>query len=104
MTQTQAFLFYLTDNSTGIPPVANDQAWSIGDGGRWKSNNRFPVYAIPSAVGFDLMSRLAEYSGNVTEVPNGRELIDQLPSTDYIRLAAEISIGKPLKNVRLDEI
>jgi hypothetical protein len=92
-TQTQAYLFYLTDNSTDIPPPANDRVWSLGEGGRWKAANTFPVYAIPSMLGQELMGRLAEYSGNVTEVPNGAALLEDWPATDYVRLAAEISMG-----------
>lgn len=92
-TQAQAFLFYLTDNGTDIPPVANDPTWSLGDGGHWKTSNRFPVYAIASMLGGQLMEELVDYSGNVTDVPNGNMLIEQWPATDYVRLAAEVTIG-----------
>jgi hypothetical protein len=44
-------------------------------------------------LGQELMGRLAEYSGNVTEVPNGAALLEDWPATDYVRLAAEISMG-----------
>ena len=53
-------------------------------------------------MGQELMRRLAEYSGNVTSVPNGPQLVDMYPATDYVRLAAEISIGKPVYNFMLD--
>jgi hypothetical protein len=85
-------MFYLTDNGTSIPPTANDVVWGLGDGGRWKSANRFPVYAIPSRTGQTIMSHLAEYSGNVTDVPNGHALANDWPSMDYIRLAVELDV------------
>jgi hypothetical protein len=92
-TPTQAFVFYLLDNGTSIPPVPNDPVWGLGDGGRWKSANSFPVYAVSSVTGQTIMSHLAEYSGNVTDVPNGHQLANDWPSMDYIRLAVELDIG-----------
>jgi hypothetical protein len=90
----RAFIFYLADNSTDIPPSANDNVWNLQDGGRWKSNNHFPVYTISGATGNLLMKQLSAYSGNVTQVPNGHELANDFPADDYIRIAAEISVGK----------
>jgi hypothetical protein len=90
----RAFVFYLLDNSTDIPPLANDPTWGLGDGGRWKTTYKFPVYAIPSSRGSQLMSELASYSGNLTSVPNGHDLANQYPPSDYVRLAMDIDIGK----------
>jgi len=87
---TRAFLFYLTDNDTGVPPLANSNVWGLGDGAQWKRNNKFPVYAIPGADGNEIMEQLALYSGNVTDVPNGHQLAGKYRPSDYIRLAAGI--------------
>jgi hypothetical protein len=57
--------------------------------------NRFPVYALPSIVGQNIMKNLADYSGNVTDVPNGHTLANEWPSMDFIRLAVELNIGMP---------
>lgn len=92
-TPAQAFIFYLLDNGTTLPPTANDAVWGLNDGGRWKSTNKYPVYAVSSMTGQNIMSHLAEYSGNVTDVPNGHTLANQYPSMDYIRLAIELDIG-----------
>ncbi|KAF2435939.1 hypothetical protein EJ08DRAFT_295542 [Tothia fuscella] len=86
-----AFLFYLPDNGTSIPPAANDAVWSLKDGGRWKRSSYFPVYAIPGMVGQTLMTQLSIYSGNVTGVPNGHELANLYSPSDYIRLAGEVN-------------
>ncbi|KIW08607.1 uncharacterized protein PV09_00566 [Verruconis gallopava] len=91
-TSAQAFMFYLLDNGTQIPPVADDPVWSLGDGGRWKTTNKLPVYAISSMIGQTVMRNLANYSGNLTTVPNGHELANEWPSMDYIRLAVELDI------------
>ena len=99
-TQTQAFIFYLLDNGTSIPPVASDPAWSLGDGGRWKTTSNFPVYAVSSLLGQELMRQSARYSGNLTDAPNGAALALQWPSTDYVRLAAEIGIGKSCAEIQ----
>jgi hypothetical protein len=89
-----AFIFYLPDNGTDIPPLANNAVWSLKDGGKWKGANRFPVYAIPGQSGYALMQQLAIYSGNVTGVPNGHELANIYSPSDYIRLAAEITTSR----------
>jgi len=89
----RSFLFYLPGNSSDTPPLANDPTWGLGDGGKWKASNRFPVYAIPSWSGNLIMSQLALYTGNLTAVPNGHELADEYPASDYVRLAVQIGIG-----------
>lgn len=89
----RAFLFYLTDNGAVTPPLPNSNVWGLGDGGQWKTNNKFPVYAMPGADGNALTEQLALYSGNVTEVPYGHELANVYHPSDYIRLAADIGVG-----------
>jgi hypothetical protein len=88
----RSFVFYLPGNSTNIPPLANDPTWALGDGGKWKSTNRFPVYAISSNSGNQIMSQLSLYTGNLTSVPNGHELANIYSPSDYIRLALQIEI------------
>jgi hypothetical protein len=92
----RAFIFYLPNNNTDVPPQASDDIWDLQDSGRWKSNNHFPVYTIPGASGYQLMKQLAAYSGNVTQVPNGHELANDYPANDYIRIAAEINVGESI--------
>ena len=97
----RSFIFYLPGNSTDIPPLANDQTWALGDGGKWKSTNKFPVYAVTSNSGTQIMSQLALYTGNLTSVPNGHELASLYPPSDYIRLALQIDtcISTPFPRV-----
>ncbi|KAK5163841.1 hypothetical protein LTR04_002226 [Oleoguttula sp. CCFEE 6159] len=90
----RGFIFYLPDNGTEIPPTANSPIWGLGDGGQWKSTNRYPVYAIPGAQGTELMDQLAIYSGNMTDVPNGHTLTEMgFDSRDYVRLFMDIDTG-----------
>lgn len=89
----RSFLFFIPDGGTDQPPVPNDPQWALNDGGRWKTTNKFSVYAIPGATGAALMQQLSQYSGNVTTVPNGHELANQYPPNDYIRLAAEVNLA-----------
>jgi hypothetical protein len=84
----------LTDNSTGLPPKTNSETWSLRDGGRWKTTYKYPVYAIPSVAGQAIMAHLADYSGNLTDVPNGDVIVRDLPASDYVRLGAELGIRK----------
>jgi len=92
----RAFLFYLPNNDTGVPPLPNDNAWLLNDGGQWKTSNHFPVYAIPGAAGHQIVTALSQYSDNVTNAPFGSELLDsgELQPDDFLRLAADIDIGE----------
>lgn len=65
-------------------------AWGLQDGGQWKFDNKYPVYAVPMQIGVELMEQLAQYSGNMTDVKNGRLLTEQYDSRDYVRLYTEI--------------
>ncbi|KAF9883801.1 hypothetical protein FE257_002785 [Aspergillus nanangensis] len=60
----EALVFFVPSNNGTKPPNADDPTWQLGDGGVWKTQNLFPVYAIPGAAGATLMGQLASYSGN----------------------------------------
>ena len=98
----RAFLFYLVGNwtvngttlsgSTQPPPISSP-VWDLHDGGRWRSANSFPIYALPTDVGNQLMHELSLYSGNMTDVPNGHN-ISEVPGADprdYVRLYTAIN-------------
>lgn len=88
----RAFIFYLPDNGTDVP-LSTDPAWNLNDGGVWKANAHYPVYAVPGFVGAQFMTALSQYSGNVTAAPNGRELINLgVYPSEYVRVMTEIAI------------
>ena len=94
----RAFLFYRPQNSTAnnpSPPTPppNDDCWEMQDGGAWKSQYKYPVYAIPSNDGFLGMQQLAEYSGNMTDAPKGHLLTERYDSRNYVRLYCIIDTG-----------
>ncbi|KAK0335295.1 hypothetical protein LTR02_012331 [Friedmanniomyces endolithicus] len=99
----RGFLFYLpSDNGTETPPEVNSQVWGLGDGGSWKRDNNFPVYAIPGASAGILMEASALYSQNLTDVPYGNVLVERYNSTDYVRLLVDIDTagsGSPLPSL-----
>lgn len=90
----RAFIFYVPDNGTSQPPNPNSPVWNMHDGGQWKLKSTFPVYAIPGHVGNQLMTQLSFYSGNLTAVPNGYDLlwIYQRNLSDYVRIYTEMNI------------
>lgn len=90
-----AFIFYLTDSHTGIPPPVNDEAWNLNDGGSWKSENAYPVYAIPSNAGRIVMHQLAVYSGIPTNGSRGDLLTAAHSSSNYSRLYTTIATNTP---------
>ncbi|RDL42389.1 uncharacterized protein BP5553_02368 [Venustampulla echinocandica] len=88
----RGFIFYLPDNSTDRPPPPSSAVWDLHDGGAWKKKYQFPVYAIPGNSGQQLLLQLSLYSGNVTSIPYGHEIVE-LPGVDprdYVRLYTEI--------------
>ena len=86
-----AFIFYLTDDRTGKPPPVNDETWKLNDGGSWKSENGFPVYAVPSNVGRIMMHQLAVYSEIPTNSSHGNLLTAAHSSNNYSRLYTTIT-------------
>jgi hypothetical protein len=90
----RAFIFYLPDNSADQPPSINSAVWDMNDGGAWKSESPFPVYAVPGLIGSQMMTQLSLYSGNLTTVPYGHELINeyQIDPRDYARVYTEIDV------------
>ena len=80
-------MFYLPDNGTTTPPPVNDQTWNLNDGGQWKAQYKFPVYAIPGSEGAATMQQLAQYSGNSSNDKINSILSEiQFDPSDYIRL------------------
>ncbi|KAI9820135.1 MAG: hypothetical protein M1832_003842 [Thelocarpon impressellum] len=88
-----AFVFYQPDLGADQPPPISDAMWGLGDGGRWKSENHYPVYAVPGQTGAILMQELGRYSGNMTDVENGHQLTELFDARDYVRLYAELDLG-----------
>ena len=79
----RAFVFYLPDNGTS-PPPPEDPAWSLNDGGRWRSWAKFPVYAISGMDGFCtlMQSTWPATRAIFTNVPYGHSLADEY-APDY---------------------
>jgi hypothetical protein len=88
---TKGFITYLPGNGNAQPPVLNNPAWELQDGGMWQRDNTFPTYALSSISGDNVMDQLNLYSGNLSTVPNGADLGRIFDSTDYIRLWATVS-------------
>ncbi|EEP81743.1 predicted protein [Uncinocarpus reesii 1704] len=70
-------LFYRPGNSRARPPPADAPEWDLGDNDQWKSEHKFPAYAIPGAFGTSLMEQLSLYSGNLSDAPQGPYLTMQ---------------------------
>ena len=82
-----AFMFYHPDNGSSTPPPVSDPSWDLGDGGRWKAQNKFPVYAIPGLEGAMIMQELAQYNGNSSNpLIQGILAYEQFDQSDYVRL------------------
>ncbi|KAL9103603.1 MAG: hypothetical protein Q9163_001367 [Psora crenata] len=89
-----AFLFYVpSQNTTAKPPWPNDETWNLGDGGQWKSQNKYPVYAIPGPHGATIMQHLAISSSNLSQVKDSGLLLQEIDPTDYVRVFASFDVG-----------
>ena len=93
----RGFIFYQPGNSSDEPPPSNSPIWELNGSARWKTQSAFPVYAVSSLVGYEIMRQLSFYSGNLTEVPHGQnitELYDPNPE-DYVRIWTDITVSIP---------
>lgn len=98
----RAFIFYIPDNGTSIPPPLDDPIWDLNDGGQWKQTTHFPVYAIPGAIGASFMEAISLYSGNVSSVPLGSELIDLgVYPSEFVRVYTHIKVTNSTSLPRL---
>jgi hypothetical protein len=88
------FIFYKPYNESGEPPAANSPAWNLGDEGRWKIQNHYPVIAVSGVVGQELVTQLGRYIGSLSNVPNGRNISDLYDATadDYARIWTQITV------------
>lgn len=78
------------------PPPGNDQSWSIQDGGRWRTDNQFPIYAVPASWALNQLALSSQYSGSMSAAPNGNQLTQQYDARDYPRLFARVDlVGGP---------
>lgn len=89
----RAVITYLPNSTAGLdPPNPSDNAWNLNDGNRWKTVNQYPVYAVTTNNGPNLLNELSLYSGNMSDAPNGQQLIQNYPPRDFPRLFAHIDI------------
>jgi hypothetical protein len=77
-----------------MPPPISSPVWDMHDGGVWKSQAQYPVYAVPGSIGNQMMIQLSHYSGNLTKVPSGRTLMSeyQIDPRSYVRVYTEIDL------------
>jgi hypothetical protein len=95
MAPVRALLVYHPNDGTSQPPPVSSPSWGLDDGGAWKSQTPFPVYAISSDMGTQLIRQSSLYSGNMTDVPHGHEISEMAggDSRDYVRLYTKISMS-----------
>ena len=93
MEAARGVFFYHDDGDNTRPPPVSDPSWNLRDGGRWKGENQFPIYALPGAIGSTLMTQLSLYSGNMSSAPHGDELTQIYDPDQLIRLFTRVNIS-----------
>jgi Ring finger domain len=93
MDAARGVIFFQNDSSSTKPPPVSDRIWNLHDGGRWKGQNQFPVYAIPATIGTALLHQLSLYSGNMSSAPYGDELVQIYDPNDSVKLFTRITIS-----------
>ncbi|KAK2617051.1 hypothetical protein QQS21_000145 [Conoideocrella luteorostrata] len=93
----KAFLFYKPNNSTNKPQEGDSPVWNLGDGGAWRSNHHFPIFAIPGREGQKIIKQLSLYSGAISQVPHGDEIkqLYNIHWTTYLRIWTKLTLDKP---------
>ncbi|KAG0138175.1 hypothetical protein HOY82DRAFT_535093 [Tuber indicum] len=84
----KGFIFYLDDRAAKIPEV-KDPYWH----GVPFDNFEFPIYAIPGRDGIPLLDKIAEYSGNMSEVWEAQNLTSYYDPKDFARVYMEVDTG-----------
>lgn len=90
----RAFIVYIPESPMEMPPPVSDPVWGLGDGGSWKKKNKFPVYAIPGHQGSSIMTQLGQYSGAISNAPNGSLLQEQLRSSSVARMYSSVELAE----------
>ncbi|KAL0935288.1 RING finger domain-containing protein [Colletotrichum truncatum] len=90
----RAFIFYRPNNSTKEPQGADSPIWDLDDNDAWRSQNRFPIFAIPGAEGNKMMRALSLYSGNLSTIPYGDQIQDiyEPHENDFVRIWTELTV------------
>ncbi|OTA98711.1 hypothetical protein M426DRAFT_258190, partial [Hypoxylon sp. CI-4A] len=90
----RGMLVYRPDGDTSPPPDADDEVWDLGDAGAWKTRNRYPVYAISTTSGNEMMRQLSFYSGDLSQVPFSDQIISTYSPNpaDYVRVWTELTV------------
>jgi len=93
----RGFVFYLPFNSTDAPPDGDSSLWDLSDNGAWKTQNHYPIFAVPGAVGIEMMEQLSFYSGNLSDVPFGQNITSLYSPdpADYVRIWTELYVNTP---------
>lgn len=91
----RAFIFYRPSNVSSDPPPADSPEWDLGDRGRWKTQNRFPILAVSGLAGQELMHQAGLYSGNLSDVPYARNItsVYEADPSDYVRIWTQIYVS-----------
>lgn len=89
----QGAIFFHNDNSSVQPPQPDNAQWNLGDGGHWKSQNQFPVYALPSILCIEMIKQLSYYSGNMSQAPYGNILTQRYNPNDPVRLYVRMDVS-----------
>lgn len=84
----RAFVFFTPDPDVGIPPRTHS-SWA----GVSFKNLDFPIYAIQGIKGIQLMGKVAEYSGNMSDAWEARDLTSYYNNMDYARVFLEVDTG-----------
>ncbi|KAF4855155.1 putative RING finger membrane protein [Colletotrichum siamense] len=90
----RAFIFYRPNNSTREPQGADSPIWDLDDNDAWRTQNRFPIFAVPGAQGNKMMRQLSLYSGNLSSIPYGDQIQDIYDphDNDYVRIWTELTV------------
>ncbi|OTA68813.1 hypothetical protein K449DRAFT_408249 [Hypoxylon sp. EC38] len=90
----RGMLVYRPNSDASQPPPVDDDVWDLEDGGLWKTQNHYPVYAIPGTSGNEMMRQLSLYSGDLSQVPFSSQIISTYSPNpaDYVRVWTELTV------------
>ena len=91
--KTGAMVFFIPGSGSEQPPTVSDPVWDVDDGGRWKRETEFPVYALSGDAGSTLVNELSAYVGDLDDVPLS-DVVRQDYGPGYVKIFAQLQTGR----------
>jgi Ring finger domain len=93
---SRGLVFFPTRSGASInTPIWNQGDWGVNSSTwtDWVTRTDYPIWAIPSDIGATLVQEMGKYSGNASNSPYAKELLETYPREDAVRLLGRVALN-----------